>query len=164
MHTQNKAVKQLASSNEEVPSPGTVLLTDTISEVLGLYGTLFCELVNDPSLLSSIFYQTKYKNIDAKVELLTNSLLSNPFNLCHEYLLTQVLCDNIEYEWHQTKDLTTILRENTPATKLFAAYLKRENVSMFIEGIVEQSCKHCLIDFKEDINIEPSAVMCSCIY
>merc|ERR1712228_422634 len=100
----------------------------------------------------------KYKFLEPIVKLLTESLLSNQFDETHEHILTNIMEDIMTFEFQNTEDLTTYLRENTAATKLLGAYLKREPVSMFVNNIVEEACDHCLKNEKEDLDIDPSAI------
>ncbi len=80
------------------------------------------------------------------MKLLTDTLLSNQFDESQEHILTNIMEDIMEYEFESTEDLTTYLRENTAATKLLGAYLKREPVAQFVNDIVEQACNHLEID------------------
>eukprot|EP01084_Bolivina_argentea_P097637 175511_1 len=130
-----------------------------MNEILSLYGKLFGEIFNNPSLLSTIFYTGNYKILDSKVKLLTETLLPNPYNQTHEFIFQKIVSDVIDYEFHQTKDLTTFLRENTSATKLFSAYLKREPIAIFINNIVEEACNQCLIEYKENLDINPKTML-----
>ena len=123
-----------------------------------LYGQLLRQIFDNPSLLSPIYYNPAYKLMDPIVKLLTEVLLSNQFDETHEHILTNIMEDIMAYEFKKTEDLTTYLRENTAATKLLGAYLKREPVQMFVNNVVEEACHHCLKNEKEDLEIDPSAV------
>ena len=85
-------------------------------------------------------------------------MCSNQFDETHEHILTQIMEDVMTYEFLECEDLTTYLRENTAATKTQGAYFKRQPVAVFIKKIVEDACDHCLEDYKEDLEIDPSAV------
>ena len=129
-----------------------------LSETLSLYGELLREIFDKPLLLSAIYYNPAYKYLEPIVKLLTEALLSNQFDESQEHILTNIMEDIMTYEFKNTEDLTTYLRENTAATKMLGAYLKREPVSEFVNKIVEEACNHCLQKESEDLEIDPSAV------
>merc|ERR1712113_1013604 len=130
MGAQRKATISSAKSGPKKPQ--LLKPNQQINETLTLYGQLLREVFDQPSLLSPIYYDPAYKYLDPIVKLLTEALLSNQFDETQEHILTNIMEDIMTYEFHSTEDLTTYLRENTAATKMLGAYLKREPVSMFV--------------------------------
>ncbi|ETO19474.1 hypothetical protein RFI_17756, partial [Reticulomyxa filosa] len=65
--------------------------------------------------------------------------------------------DVMKFEYEQCEDITTYLRENTTATKLLQAYLKRQHISDFIDSTVKECGEFCLRNPEEDLEIDPEA-------
>eukprot|EP01084_Bolivina_argentea_P283855 486267_1 len=129
-----------------------------VTETLKLYGELLREIFDQPTILSRMYYDAQHKYAEPLMKLLTESLFWNHFDQIQSHTLTHIMQDVMEYEFDATEDFTKYLRENTAATKLLDAYLKREPNAKFINEIVEEVCSHCLQIEKEDLEIDPSAI------
>eukprot|EP01083_Nonionella_stella_P084549 234105_1 len=160
----NTAIKKLqrkgtlTTAKTLARKPTLIQQNQHINDTLSLYGQLLREVFNNPSLLSPIYYDPAYKYLGPIVGLLTETLVSNQFDEAQEHILTSIMEDIMQFEFNATEDLTTYLRENTAATKLLGAYLKREPVAIFVNEIVEEACAFCLKNYQEDLEIDPSAI------
>lgn len=131
---------------------------DETRTILRIYGTMFGLIYREPAILSPIYQSPPYKFADPLVKLLTESLLPNHFDSSHEHILTKITQDVMTYEFVNCEDLTTYLRENTCATKLLSSFLKRSVTARFVDSTVREACQKCLVNPKEDLEIDPTTV------
>eukprot|EP01084_Bolivina_argentea_P228278 385591_1 len=124
-----------------------------LQQLLLIIETLVISMVQRTSdscvVVSLMYLLMMYEELQAKVP---EALLPSQFDQAQEHILTNIMEDIMEYE--STEDLTTYLRENTAATKLLTAYLRREPVAQFVNEIVEETCAHCVKIEKEDLEID----------
>ncbi|ETO14812.1 hypothetical protein RFI_22554, partial [Reticulomyxa filosa] len=123
-----------------------------------MYGEIFGITYTNPSLLARLYFDPHFTNIERLVNLLTNGILPNHYDRMQEHIMVRIIEDVMKYEYNQCEDITTYLRENTTATKLLQAYLKRQHISDFIDNTVKECGEFCLKNPEEDLEIDPEAV------
>lgn len=131
-------------------------------EALELYGSGIQMIFTHPSIISSVYYNCTYKLLDPSVKLLTDAILCNHFDQNQENIICRIVEDCMTHEFEHTQDMTTYLRENTSATKMLAAYLKRAPIANFVDKTVQTACDYCLQTVNEDLEIDPNAVLYLC--
>ncbi|EPX74336.1 GTPase activating protein Gap1 [Schizosaccharomyces octosporus yFS286] len=149
---QNEFAKRLSGSYNEVRGD----FPD--DQKIQLYGALFFLLQSEPSYVASLVRRVKLSNMDALLQIVMFNIYGNQYESREEHLLLSLFQMVLTSEFEATSDVTSLLRANTPVSRMMTTYTRRGPGQAYLRSILYQIINEVAADDSKSLQINPLQV------
>lgn len=101
-----------------------------------LYGNLFFLLQNEPKFISELTRLVTITEIDTLMQTVMFTIYGNQYDSREEYLLLTVFQNVLAYEFESTLEFSSLLRANTPITRMMTTYIRRSPGETYLRHVL----------------------------
>ncbi|KAL2312704.1 GTPase-activating protein [Schizosaccharomyces pombe] len=125
---------------------------------LQLYGALFFLLQSEPAYIASLVRRVKLSNMDALLQIVMFNIYGNQYESREEHLLLSLFQMVLTTEFEATSDVLSLLRANTPVSRMLTTYTRRGPGQAYLRSILYQCINDVAIHPDLQLDIHPLSV------
>ncbi|KAL9082145.1 MAG: hypothetical protein Q9159_006686 [Coniocarpon cinnabarinum] len=122
------------------------------------YGNLFFMLQSEPKHIAHLCRLITMAEIDSLLQTVMFTIYGNQYESREEYLLLTMFQSVLTYQFDHTQDYSSLLRQNTPASRMMTTYTRRGPGQSYLKVILADRINR-LIELEDmDLEINPLKV------
>lgn len=122
------------------------------------YGNLFFLLQSEPRHIAHLCRLITMAEIDSLLQTVMFTIYGNQYESREEHLLLTMFQSVLTYQFDHTSDYSSLLRQNTPASRMMTTYTRRGPGQSYLKTILAERI-NSLIELKDlDLEINPLKV------
>ncbi|KAF2197526.1 Rho GTPase activation protein [Delitschia confertaspora ATCC 74209] len=123
-----------------------------------LYGNLLFLLQSEPKHIAHLCRLVSMSEIDALLQTVMFTIYGNQYESREEHLLLTMFQSVLTYQFDNTPDYSSLLRANTPVSRMMTTYTRRGPGQSYLKEILAERI-NSLIELKDiDLEINPLKV------